>query len=83
MCGNSDHAQKGDAAAKMDGLKFKVDDMTCGHCAQTITKAIQKVIPAAKVHADPASKLVSVSGASDLAAVKALITKAGFTPTAA
>ena len=83
MCGNSDHARTGDAAAKADGLQFKVDDMTCGHCAQTIAKAIQKVAPTAKVHADPATKLVAVSGAGDLATVKALITKAGFTPTAA
>ena len=81
MCGSSD--PKDDAAAKADGVRFKVEDMTCGHCAQTITKAIQKVIPSAKVHADPVSKLVAVSGASDLAAVKALITKAGFTPVAA
>ena len=81
MSGSSDHAQTGDASAKTDGLKFKVADMTCGHCAQTITKAIQKVSPAAKVHADPVSKLVAVSGAGDLATVKALIAKAGFTPT--
>lgn len=80
MCGKSDHAKTGDAAATAGGLKFRVDDMTCGHCAQTITKAIQKSLPAAKVHADPASKLVAVSGVTDLAAVKALIAKAGFTP---
>lgn len=73
----------GDAAAKSDGLKFRVDDMTCGHCAASITKAIKKGIPSAEVHADPVSKLVSVTGAGNMAAVQDLVRKAGFTPAAA
>ena len=72
MSGNADHA---------GSFKFKVDDMTCGHCAQSIIKAIQKAAPHAKVEADPLSKVVAVSGAIDLAAIKAAVTKAGFTPT--
>lgn len=63
-------------------IKFKVEDMTCGHCAQSITKAIHKVMPNAKVDADPVSKVVAVSGTSDMAAVTAAVAKAGFTPTA-
>ena len=83
MCSGSNHVQKTDAQASADDLTFRVEDMTCGHCAQSITKAIQKVMPAAKVHADPVSKLVSVGGVNDLAAVQALVAKAGFTPTPA
>jgi copper chaperone len=63
-------------------VTLRVGDMTCGHCVQAITKAVQKAAPGARVHADPVSKLVAVSGAGDIATVKALITKAGFTPTA-
>ena len=81
MCSGSNHVQKTDAQASADDLKFRVEDMTCGHCAQSITKAIQKVVPAAKVHADPVSKVVAISGVCDLALVTAAVTKAGFTPT--
>ena len=82
MCANTDHSKHGDTSAVAGDLKMMVEDMTCGHCAQSITKAILKGLPDAKVHADPASKLVSVSGASDLGAVMALVAKAGFTPQA-
>jgi copper chaperone len=82
MCSGSDHPQKADATAPASDLTFKVEDMTCGHCAQSIVKAINKVMPNAKVHADPVSKRVSVGGVTDMAAVQALVSKAGFTPTA-
>ena len=80
---SSSHKAQVDATAQSGGLKLRVDDMTCGHCAASITKAIKTGMPAAQVHADPVSKLVSISGVSDLAAVKALVSKAGFTPTTA
>jgi copper chaperone len=63
-------------------ITLKVADMTCGHCAQSIVKAIQKGLPAAKVQADPATKLVAVTGVADATAVKDLVANAGFTPTA-
>jgi copper chaperone len=65
-----------------DVIKLRVADMTCGHCAQSIVKAIQKGLPAAKVQADPATKLVAVTGVTDATAVRDLVAKAGFTPTA-
>ena len=59
---------------------LKVDDMTCGHCASTITKAVEAGLPGARVQADPATKLVSIWGTRDLAKVEVLITGAGYTP---
>lgn len=57
--------------------------MTCGHCANTIAKAIEGGLPGTRVEADPTSKIVLVRGASDLAAINALVTRAGYTPSAA
>jgi copper chaperone len=56
--------------------------MTCGHCADTIKKAIETTVPGTTVNADPASKVVSVTGVADFAALRAIVTKAGYTPSA-
>ena len=61
-------------------LSFRVEDMTCGHCAGTIKGAIEGSIPGARVEADPVRKLVTVTGADDRARVAALITEVGYTP---
>jgi copper chaperone len=84
MCGCSDHAKPGaahaDAAAGADAVTMKVEDMTCGHCASTITGAIKGAFPGVSVHADPASKLVSVTGAPDAARLHQVVRDAGYTP---
>ena len=46
-------------------ITLRVPDMNCGHCAGTITQAVENGVPGARVVADPATKLVSVDGASD------------------
>ena len=85
MCGCSTHQSEKSKTVENDpmALALKVEDMTCGHCASTITKAIEGGLPGAKVEADPASKIVLVRGASDMAAINALVAKAGYTPSAA
>jgi copper chaperone len=64
-------------------LSFRVEDMTCGHCAGTIKGAIEGSIPGAKVDADPVRQLVSVTGTTDRAQIAEIITAAGYTPEAA
>ena len=83
MCGCSTHqAQSGTTAERdLNAVTLKVEDMTCGHCASTITKAVEAGLPGAQVQADPATKLVSIRGTHDLAKVEALIVGAGYTPT--
>ncbi len=61
-------------------VRLRVDDMTCGHCASTIIGAIEAALPGTKVSADPASKLVAVTGAGDAARVAAIVRDAGYTP---
>jgi copper chaperone len=82
MCGCSTHQAQQGTIAERDptAMILKVEDMTCGHCASTITKAVEAGLPGARVQADPATKLVSVQGTHDLAKVEALITGAGYTP---
>jgi copper chaperone len=85
MCGCSTHRTQATQTVERDPpiLTLRVGDMTCGHCAGTIKKAIETGLPGTSVDADPASKLVSVRGSTDLSSVKALVAEAGYTPTAA
>lgn len=59
---------------------FRVDDMTCGHCAGSITEAVQAVDADARVVVDLARHLVTVEGERASAAeVASAITEAGYT----
>jgi copper chaperone len=83
MCGYSTHQAQPGTTAERDpmAMTLKVEDMSCGHCAGTITKAIEAGLPGARVQADPATRLVSVRGTRDLAKVETLIVGTGYTPT--
>lgn len=59
---------------------IKVPDMTCGHCVQSITKALQAVNPAADVQVDLIEHTVQVSGFTDEKRAVQAISDAGFSP---
>ena len=59
-------------------LKLKVPEMSCGHCASTIEKAVKSVDPAAKVAVDLSSSTVSVDTNADENAIKEVIKTAGY-----
>ena len=60
---------------------YRVDDMTCGHCASTITKALQSVDAGAKVEVDLGQHLVHVeSSKADPRQLSEVIAEAGYTP---
>ena len=61
---------------------YHVEDMTCGHCASTITKAVQGVDPQARVEIDIAAKSVKVEADASAEAIQAAIADAGYTPVA-
>ncbi len=62
-------------------VSFQVDDMTCGHCASTITKALKAADRDAKVNIDLARHLVTVEPAAAAPeALRAAIAEAGYTP---
>ncbi|HSV69035.1 MAG TPA: heavy-metal-associated domain-containing protein [Methylibium sp.] len=60
---------------------FRVDDMSCGHCVSTITKAIKLTDKDAKVTIDLAQRLVMVEPAeADAQGLRDAIAEAGYTP---
>lgn len=62
-------------------IAFEVDDMTCGHCAGTITKAVHAVDGHAEVRIDLARHLVTIGTShADANEFRAAIANAGYTP---
>ena len=64
-------------------IEFKVPDMTCGHCASTITKAVKELDAGAKLDISLAEHLVRVDSKASREDLQHAITEAGYTPEAA
>ena len=64
-------------------IAFEVNDMTCGHCVSSITRAVQELDPQAKLQIDLATHRVEIESVrTDAAQLSHAITEAGFTPVA-
>lgn len=62
-------------------ITFEVQDMTCGHCVSSITKAVLAVDPGATVTTDLATHRVQIEpSGSDMAKLSCAIHEAGYTP---
>ena len=61
-------------------IELTVSDMTCGHCAATITGAVKALDPQATCEVDLAAKRVKVETAFSAERVRAAIERAGFSP---
>ena len=61
-------------------VTFEVNDMTCGHCASTIAKALATVDKSARIEVDIPRKLVRVSGQRPAADLAKAIQDTGYTP---
>lgn len=59
-------------------LKLKVPDMTCGHCAQTVEKAVKSLDPDAEISVDMAQKIVTVRTAAQERKVSEIVRSAGY-----
>jgi len=64
-------------------LTFKVEDMTCNHCAGAITRALKEVDAHATIDVQVAEKRVHVDSRLAAAVLAEAIKEAGFTPLAA
>ncbi|MFO1226123.1 heavy-metal-associated domain-containing protein [Roseateles sp.] len=63
-------------------IAFEVNDMTCGHCVSTITRALKGVDKDAKVAIDLAAHRVQVdSSSADAEELADAIKDAGYSPT--
>jgi copper chaperone len=63
-------------------LKFRVEDMTCGHCASTITNAVREVDGKASIEIDLPTHQVRIESAADAKKIEEAIRDAGYTPVA-
>jgi copper chaperone len=62
-------------------ISFEVNDMTCGHCVSTITKALKTADKDAKVSIDLSRHLVQIEpGDLDAGELGAAIREAGYSP---
>ncbi len=59
-------------------LKFKVPDMSCGHCVKTIETAVKSLDPKAAVSCDLARKEVTVESTLVPERVAAALSDAGY-----
>ena len=59
-------------------LRLDVPSMHCEGCVRGVTRAVNRVAPAAKVSVDLAGRAVSVEGTADERAIVAALARAGF-----
>jgi copper chaperone len=57
---------------------YRVDGMTCGGCAQSVTKAIQAVADNVKVEVNLEEKTITVEGLDDDSEVARAVIESGF-----
>jgi copper chaperone len=63
-------------------MELKIERMTCGGCAKSVTKAIQSVDSKAKVETDPAARALKIETTATRAAILQVLEEAGYPVTA-
>ncbi|AKA23981.1 heavy-metal-associated domain-containing protein [Pseudomonas chlororaphis] len=59
-------------------LRFHIPNMSCGGCAQSVTRALLKVDPQARVETDPLTREVRVRSTLDASALRNVLSEAGY-----
>lgn len=59
-------------------MKFHVPDMSCGHCAAAIDKALKAIDPDATVESNLRSKTVTITSVKDADTMKAALKNADY-----
>lgn len=62
-------------------LTFNVPNMTCGHCVQTLTQAIQTAAPDAMLECNLGDHTITVSTQTDATTLMQAINQAGYPAT--
>ncbi|KAA0892530.1 heavy-metal-associated domain-containing protein [Pusillimonas sp. ANT_WB101] len=62
-------------------IEFEVNNMSCHHCVETITRAVKEAVPGARVDINLPEKIVRIEGASDIDVLQRAIREVGYTPT--
>lgn len=63
-------------------MRFHIENMTCGGCARSVTKAIQSVDPAAKIDVDQTARNVVVTTSTGAGDIVRALEAAGYPATA-
>ena len=63
-------------------MEFKIENMTCGGCARSVTKAIQSVDPNAEIETNPAARTVRVETTATSQALQKALEDVGYPATA-
>jgi copper chaperone len=59
-------------------MQFHIENMTCGGCVRSVTKAIQELDPAAQISADTSTRRIDVQTTIPRATVASALADAGF-----
>lgn len=59
-------------------MELRIENMTCGGCAKSVTKAIQTVDPGARVETNPEARMVKVETTASFAALQQVLDEAGY-----
>ena len=62
-------------------MELRIENMTCGGCAKSVTKAIQSVGPTAKVETNPEARKVNVETTATAGAIQQVLEEAGYPAT--
>ena len=62
-------------------MQFRIENMTCGGCAKSVSRAIANLDPNAKVDATPASRTVKIETSASQAQVHEVLAAASFPAT--
>jgi copper chaperone len=61
-------------------IELTLPDMTCGHCAKTVTATVQRVDPTAQLKIDLPSHKVAIDSTQSPQAFVAALTEEGYPP---
>lgn len=59
-------------------MRFHIENMACGGCAKSVTKAIQSVDSAAKVEASQETRTIDVTSNASVGELIAVLKEAGY-----
>lgn len=61
-------------------IEFTLPDMTCGHCASVVSKAIKQADPACQIAIDLTRQTVQVRSSEDRQTLHDALFEAGYAP---
>ena len=59
-------------------MQLHIENMTCGGCARSVTKAVQSLDATARVEADLSTRKVEVTSSRTRSEIEAVLARAGY-----